>query len=110
MEQQQHAIWKAQAKEHWAENLPAMYARLTSRGKLDSALTDAAEATGEAMASLQQAGQTWEQAWEQARTMYLFLPAEPDKDKMPETEGFRAHRDLQRGLGSLTMPGEKPPL
>ena len=105
---QQHATWIAQARAHWKEHLPAMYARLQHSGHLEQALQDAASSTSHAMATLMRQGATWEEAWEQTRELYLFLPQEPQVEPAPAaSHGFRAHRELTQALGSLTMPGEK---
>lgn len=107
---QQHANWIAQARAHWKEHRPKMYARMLEQGRLELELTEAASATADAMQSLINQGLTWDEAWEQTRERFLFLPAEASDEPLPpKSAGFKAHRDLTRGLGSLTMPGEKPP-
>lgn len=105
---QQHATWIAQARAHWKEHRPQMYARLLEAGQLEEALQDAATSTSSAMQNLMHQGATWDEAWEQTRELYLFLPQEAEADeKAPQTPGYRAHRGLMVDLGSLTMPGEK---
>lgn len=104
---QQHATWIAQARQHLQEHRPQEYERLKKTGKLEAHLTQAAEQTSEEMQTLTRQGLTWDQAWEMVREQHLFPPAEAMDEPMPESQGFRAHRDLMRGLDSLTMPGEK---
>lgn len=102
MSKMQHATWIAQAREHWKEHLPKMYARLEKAGTLEHALTQAADATSEAMRVLTGQGATHQEAWEETRETYLFLPEEPEQlPRMKETEGYRAHRDLMRGLSDF---------
>ncbi|MNL31018.1 hypothetical protein D3C87_1527870 [compost metagenome] len=102
MSKMQHATWIAQARAHWKEHLPKMYDRLEKAGQLDLALTQAAEATSEGMRALMSQGATHQEAWEQTRETYLFLPEEPEQQpKMKESEGFRAHRDLMHGLSDF---------
>lgn len=105
---QQHANWIAQAREHWKDNLPKMYARLVAAHELETALQSAANATAQGIRVLMEQGQTWEEAWEEVRGFYLFPQAEPDADpQAPPSEGFKANSELIQGLDSLTMPGEK---
>ena len=106
----QHATWIAQARAHLEENRPQTFQRLTASGDLDEYLTKAAETTSKELQILLSQGLEFQQAWEQAR-VHLFPEAEPGAEpSLPETEGFRAHRELMQGLGSLTMPGEKEPM
>lgn len=101
----QHGNWINQAREHWKEHLPKMHARLVKAGTLETALTEAAEATAAGMRALTTQGASQQEAWEQVREQYLFLPEEPEQaPKMPKSQGYRAHAELMRGLGSLGMP------
>ena len=117
----QHQNWIAQARAHWQEHQPRKFARLMKSGALTQALTQAAEATAQAMQALTQAaeataqamqvltgqGATQEEAWEQVREQYLFPPEEPEQaQKMPRSQGYLAHRELMLGLGSLGMDDE----
>lgn len=103
----QHANWIAQARAHWQEHLPRMYARLLKEGKLEQALTEAATATAEGMRALTTQGNSYEEAWEQVRELYLFLPEEPQQTpRMPRSQGYLAHRELMRGLSNLGMPDD----
>ena len=98
----QHGIWIEQAREHWQEHLPKMFARLTKAGKLEQALTEAADGTAAAMRALTTQGASWEEAWEQTREQYLFLPEEPQKPaRMPRSQGYLAHRELMQGLSDF---------
>ena len=98
----QHATWIAQAREHWKEHLPKMYARLEKAGKLDKALTDAANETSKAIRALTTQGATWQEAWEQTRETYLFPAEEPEQTPaMAKSHGYLAHRDLMRDLSNF---------
>ena len=100
----QHATWIAQARGHWKEHLPKMFARLKKTGMLEQALTEAAEATARGMRVLTTQGATWQEAWEQVRETYLFLPEEPEqKPRMRKTPGYLAHRELTMGLSRIGM-------
>ncbi|WP_146163056.1 hypothetical protein [Variovorax sp. WS11] len=102
-----HATWIAQAREHWKEHLPKMYARLEKTGKLEQALTEAAEATSNGIRALTTQGATWQEAWEQVRETYLFPPEEPEqKPRMRKTQGYLAHRELMMGLSRIGMPDD----
>jgi len=106
----QHENWIRQAKDHWAEFLPEMTARLEKSHQLEAALQDAATATSAAIRVLMARGATWQEAWEQVREQYLFPPAEPGAvDEAPESEGYKAQVEYLQGLGSLRMPGEADP-
>ena len=104
----QHANWIAQAREHWKEHLPAMYARLTQAGTLEQALTAAAEQTAKSIRALTEQGFYQHEAWEAVREQYLFPAEEPGQDEpMEPSDGYAAALDLNQSLGSLRMPGER---
>lgn len=101
----QHANWIAQARAHWMEHRPQMVARLTKSGTLEQALTEAATATAEGMRALTTQGLTQDEAWQQVREQYLFLPEEPSQTpRMPKSQGYLAHRELMQGMSRLGMP------
>lgn len=98
----QHANWISQAREHWKEHLPKMYARLSRLESLDKALTNAATATAAALKALTDQGMDRQAAWEQTRETYLFPPPEPASEpRSRPTPGFLAHRELMQGLNSF---------
>lgn len=99
---QQHAMWIAQARAHWEEHLPKMYARLVESKRLLPELTEAAEATAGALQTLVNQGFNRQEAWEQVREQYLFLPPEPAANESPApSQGYAAMMDYNRTLGSL---------
>lgn len=103
----QHPNWIAQARQHWQEHLPKMYARLKADGTLMAKLTEAADATARDLQNLMGQGFNYQEAWEQVRETYLFLPEEKDASpEAPASEGYKAALTLNRGLASLRMPGE----
>ena len=98
----EHANWINQAREHWKEHLPRMYARLESKQKLEEALANAATATAAAMRALTLQGLDQQTAWEAVREDYLFRPAEAASEpKGRPSQGYLAHRDLMRGLSNF---------
>lgn len=103
---QQHAIWKAMALEHLQEMQPELVARLQQEKKLDEYLTTTANLVSDEMRRLMLQGATWDEAWEQTRET-LFPATDQHQEVMPETEGFKAHRELIQGLSDLRMPGER---
>jgi hypothetical protein len=107
MAPQQHAIWIQQAREHLQEHRPQMFARLTETGKLDEWLTVQAKELSNQMQTLMHQGAQWTEAWEQASPVLFPPPEAGSEPEMPETEGFKAHRELIQGLNNLRMPGEK---
>ena len=101
----QHANWIAQAREHWQEHRPRMFARLVKAGTLEQALTEAAEATAAAIRALTTQGATLDEAWEATREQYLFPPEEPEQTpKMPKSPGYRARLELMQGMANLGQP------
>ena len=68
--------WKEQARRHWKEFRPSLYRDLIKNGRLDEALTDAAERTYREMTELQKMGYQEHEAWEVVRESYLFTPEE----------------------------------
>ena len=101
----QHSNWIAQANEHWQEHRPKMYARLKAGGTLSQALTEAAEATAQAMRALTTQGATQEEAWEQTRELYLFPIEEPEQaPKTPKSQGYLARAEVMKGWASLGEP------
>jgi hypothetical protein len=103
----QHATWMAQAREHLKEHRPQTFARLQAAGTLEQHLKMMAETTSSEIRNLMAQGAAWQEAWEQARGNLFPEPEPQTTPKMPQREGFRAHRELTRDLGTLTMPGEK---
>lgn len=84
-----------------------MYARLSQEGKLQQALTQAADQTAQEMRNLTAQGMAHQEAWEQVREQYLFLPQEPSQaPRMPKSQGYLAHRELMQGYSSLGQPEE----
>ena len=107
---QQHATWIEMARAHLEEHRPKTFERLQKAGKLDEHLEKAAEDASKELELLTGQGMPFQEAWEQAR-VHLFPAPEPGAEPaMPASEGFKAHRELMQGLGSLTMPGEKDPM
>lgn len=103
----QHANWISQARAHWKEHLPQMFARLEKSNQLEAALQDAATATSAGVRVLMAQGLTWDEAWEATREQYLFPPEESPQSDEPPSAGYKAQMELMQGLDSLTMPGEK---
>jgi hypothetical protein len=66
----------AMGREYWRSCLPTRYQALLEAGKLEQALTTAAEMTLEAMQSLRKAGFSEWEAWEVTREQYLLLEKE----------------------------------
>jgi len=70
--------WAEQAKEHWKQCRPKMYAELEKAGTLDEAAQRAADQTREDLHSAIENGMDYYAAWEMLRERYLFLPDEDD--------------------------------
>ena len=68
--------WAEQAKAHWKEHRPKMYAELQSAGTLDQQAENAAKQTQEELASAIENGLDHQAAWEMVRENHLFLPTE----------------------------------
>ena len=103
----QHATWIAQAREHWKEHLPKMYARLKKAGTLEQELTKAADATAAQMQHLMARGFPHQDAWEMSREQYLFRPEEPEQTpKMPKSAGYKAHVAYLKALAQVGQPEE----
>ena len=66
----------AMGREYWRSCLPIRYQALLEAGKLEQALTSAAEMTLGAMQSLRKAGFSEWEAWEVTREQYLLLEKE----------------------------------
>jgi hypothetical protein len=107
MAPQQHAIWIAQARAHLKEHRPRAFAQMTEAGTLERHLQTLAQDASEQMRRLIGQGATWDEAQEQVRETLLPAPEADSEPAMPETEGFKAHRELIHGLNNLRMPGEK---
>jgi hypothetical protein len=107
MAPQQHAIWIAQARAHLKEHRPQAFAQMTEAGTLEPHLQALAEDASAQMRRLVGQGMPWAEAWEQVRETLMPAPEAEAAPTMPETEGFKAHRELMRGLSDLKMPGER---
>ena len=106
----QHAQWIAQAHAHWKEHQPKRFKALMAAGKLGQALTEAADETGKQMETLRGQGIPADSAWEMVREQHLFPAEEPgNSPEAPPSHGYKLQRQVDQGLGSLTMPGEKAP-
>jgi hypothetical protein len=68
--------WVKQAKTHWKEFRPTLYASLEKSGNLEAALQDAAERTYREVTELEDQGFDHQDAWEMVRERYLFVPEE----------------------------------
>ena len=68
--------WREQARAHWREFRPSLYRDLKRTGKLERALTKAAEQTQIEMKQLEGMGFYTHEAWEIVRESYLFPPEE----------------------------------
>lgn len=78
--------WVNQARLHWQEHLPSLYAQLQKSGKLETALQQAAQQTAREMDDLEQQGMTEHEAWEMTRESYLFPPEEAAAvEEMPQS-------------------------
>jgi hypothetical protein len=108
VERQQHANWISQANSHWKEHQPKRYAALMKAGTLGQTLAHAADETGKQMQTLREQGFSADQAWEMVRDLHLFPPEEPGaSSEAPDSPGYLAQREVNSGLGSLLMPGER---
>ena len=79
--------WVNQARQHWKEHLPSLYAQLQKSGKLEAALQQAAQQTAVEMDDLEQQGMTEHEAWEMTRQSYLFPPEEQSEQEEPGQSG-----------------------
>ena len=103
-----HAAWIAQARQHWQEHCPKLYASLKEAGTLTQRLTEAAEQTSQDLMNLMGQGFNHQEAWEAVRETHLFLPEEPGASpEAPISEGYATAVAINQGLGSLRMPGER---
>ena len=93
--------WVSQARLHWQEHQPSLYAQLQKSGRLDAALQQAAQQTAREMDDLEQQGMTEHEAWEMTRESYLFPPEEQSQQEEPGQSGAA----LQAVMG---MPLEDP--
>ena len=108
MTTQQHATWKAQAHQHWQENQPEKFKQLQKTGKLQQALTEAAEATASEMKTLTDSGLSQTEAWEMVREQHLFPPQEPQAEEaMEPDEGYNLMRDVNSALANLQTHGNE---
>ena len=82
-------------KAHWEKYRPTIYRQLEQEGRLDQALHEASERTGEAFASLVEDGTEPIQAWEAVREEWAFLPAESDQPSPPSLSPVPATEPMQ---------------
>lgn len=93
------AVWKEQAREHWAEFQPTRFRELNDADKLENALDYAVEQTWREMKSLMESGVPAHEAWVMVRENYLFLPEEPGlSDDEYENTSFN---DIMNELNEL---------
>ena len=97
----QYKNWILQARQHWRDHQPNRYKTLKESGKLEAALSEAAEATAEAMQALVDEGFDREQAWEMVREQHLFPPEEPSQDETASKEAYSTAREINRMMADL---------
>ena len=73
-----------QAKAHWKDHRPTLYADLEGAGTLDEAAEEAARQTREELCSAIENGMDYFAAWEMVRERYVFLPSEEDMPLLGE--------------------------
>lgn len=78
--------WINQARSHWKQHLPEMYARLEKAGQLEAKLREAANRTYSAVTELEDSGMTAQEAFQMAREDHLFL--RPEHADNPEPDGL----------------------
>ena len=74
--------WAHQAADHWKRFRPKLYQQLQSSGRLEEAANRAAELTKDELSLLIERGASHQEAWEQVREKYLFLPSEEDQPEL----------------------------
>jgi hypothetical protein len=74
----QLSTWAEQAKAHWKEHRPKMYAELEKAGTLDEAAQRASDQTKDEFCQAIEDGMSPDGAWEAVRENHLFLPTEED--------------------------------
>jgi hypothetical protein len=76
----ENSPWVSQAKAHWKQFRPKMYAELEKKGLLHERAVKAAEQTEDDLLHLvNEEGLDHQAAWEAVRERYLFLPSEEDQ-------------------------------
>lgn len=63
-----------------------MYRELQKSGRLNEAVQQAADNTGDALVECLQMGMSYDQAWEAVRENWIFLPTEEDLPKLGESQ------------------------
>ena len=79
--------WVKQAKDHWKQFRPKMYAELEKSGLLHERAVKAAEQTEHDLMSMVRQGYPYDGAWEAVRERYLFLPSEKDEPNLGQNPG-----------------------
>jgi hypothetical protein len=82
--------WAEDAKAHWKEHRPRMYAELEKAGTLDEAAEKAATQTKDDLGSAIEDGMDYYAAWEMLRERYLFLPTEEDVPLLGENPDYNS--------------------
>jgi hypothetical protein len=71
-----------QAKEHWRQYRPKMYAALEASGQLDQMAREAAQRHEDALYALIQKGLKFHEAEALVREDFVFLPSEEDQPEL----------------------------
>ena len=97
--------WVNQARQHWQEHQPALYAELQKSGKLEATLQQAALQTAREMDDLEQHGMNEQEAWEMTRESYLFPPEEaPQLEEQPQSgAALQAVMGMPLNVGDPTI-------
>lgn len=106
--------WVKQAKAHWKEFRPRLYASLEKSGNLEAALQDAAERTYREVTELEDQGFDHQDAWEMVRERYLFVPEEGKNPTAYSESYFKRpmlsaalHEAIGQGTRTIDIP--RPP-
>ena len=99
--------WINQAREHWKEFQPTRYQELQKAGKLDAALTAAAEQTHQEMSQLESQGFQNHEAWEMTREKYLFPPPEQNQDETEVNPGASLFQEVIQAQSQLLQDNQE---
>jgi hypothetical protein len=96
----------AQIEQHWREHRPQMVKELEKAGRLEQAVLEAQELTGDLLYELVSVKKMdYQAAWELASREWAFLPEDPPSPK----RGSGATRSRGQGSGTRSWKGKRSP-
>lgn len=100
--------WISQARDHWKQHQPTLFAQLKAKNQLGNALREAAEKTYQEVSELEAQGFSEHEAFEMTREKYLFPPEEASLQDSETNPAATRMQDVMRIVNSQYEDSDQP--